>query len=152
MKQLTPDPWEELLKKYPVGSKHKGVARNLTNFGVFVELEPGIDGLVHISDLSWTKKIRHPGEVVKKGEEIEVVVLSVDTDQRKISLGHKQINENPWDTFEREYAVGTVVEGKVVRIIEKGLIAELPLNVDGFIPGTQLSTSKIKKLIPLFPA
>ena len=151
MKQLTPDPWEELLKKYPVGSKHKGVARNLTNFGVFVELEPGIDGLVHISDLSWTKKIRHPGEVVKKGEEIEVVVLSVDTDQRKISLGHKQINENPWDTFEREYAVGTVVEGKVVRIIEKGLIAELPLNVDGFIPGTQLSTSKIKNLSLCFP-
>ncbi len=151
MKQLTPDPWEELLKKYPVGSKHKGIARNLTNFGVFVELEPGIDGLVHISDLSWTKKIRHPGEVVKKGEEIEVVVLSVDTEQRKISLGHKQINDNPWDTFEREYAVGVDVTGKVVRIIEKGLIAELPLSVDGFIPGTQLSTSKIKNLSFCFP-
>ncbi len=151
MKQLTPDPWQELLKKYPVGSKHTGIARNLTNFGVFVELEPGIDGLVHISDLSWTKKIRHPGEVVKKGEEIEVVVLSVDTEQRKISLGHKQINDNPWDKFETEYAAGKKTEGKVVRIIEKGVIAELPLGVDGFIPATQLSPSKIKNLSYCFP-
>ena len=151
MKQLTPDPWEELMKKYPIGSKHTGIARNLTNFGVFVELEPGIDGLVHISDLSWTKKIRHPGEVVKKGEEIEVVVLSVDTEQRKISLGHKQINDNPWDNFEKQYAVGTITAGKVVRIIEKGLITELPLGVDGFVPATQLSPSKIKNLSFCFP-
>ncbi|MCO6474539.1 MAG: 30S ribosomal protein S1 [Melioribacteraceae bacterium] len=151
MKQLTPDPWQELLKKYPVGSKQKGVARNLTNFGVFVELEPGIDGLIHISDLSWTKKIRHPGEVVKKGEEIEVVVLGVDTEQRKISLGHKQVEENPWTNFEREYAVGKSTEGKVVRIIEKGVIAELPLGVDGFIPQTQLSTNKVKNLALSFP-
>jgi small subunit ribosomal protein S1 len=151
MKQLTPDPWQDIVKKYPVGSSHGGVARNLTNFGVFVELEPGVDGLVHISDLSWTKKIRHPGEVVKKGEKIDVVVLGVDTDQRKISLGHKQINVNPWDNFEKEYAVGKSVEGKIVRIIEKGLIAELPLEVDGFIPATQLSTSKIKNLSFCFP-
>lgn len=151
MKQLTPDPWEELMKKYPVGSKHSGIARNLTNFGVFVELEPGIDGLVHISDLSWTKKIRHPGEVVKKGEQLDVVVLAIDTDQRKISLGHKQIEENPWDTFEREYPIGKIIESKVVRIIEKGLIAELPLGVDGFIPGTLLSTSKIKNFSYCFP-
>ncbi len=151
MKQLTPDPWQDIVKKYPVGSAHGGVARNLTNFGVFVELEPGVDGLVHISDLSWTKKIRHPGEVVKKGEKIDVVVLGVDTEQRKISLGHKQINSNPWDNFEKEYAVGKSVEGKVVRIIEKGLIAELPLEVDGFIPATQLSTSKIKNLSFCFP-
>ncbi len=151
MKQLTPDPWEELLKKYPVGSNHKGVARNLTNFGVFVELEPGIDGLIHISDLSWTKKIRHPGEVVKKGEEIEVSVLSVDTEQRKISLGHKQINENPWENFANVYATGALTEGKVVRIIEKGLIAELPLGVDGFIPASQLSPGKIKNLSFCFP-
>ncbi len=151
MKQLTPDPWQELLAKYPVGSKHTGIARNLTNFGVFVELEPGIDGLIHISDLSWTKKIRHPGEVVKKGEKIEVVVLSVDTESRKISLGHKQINENPWDNFEKEYAIGKITEGKVVRVIEKGIIAELPLGVDGFVPSTQLSTSKIKNLSFCFP-
>ena len=151
MKQLTPDPWSDLLKKYPVGTQHQGIARNLTNFGVFVELEPGIDGLVHISDLSWTKKIRHPGEVVKKGDKIDVVFLGVDTDSRKISLGHKQINTNPWDNFEKEYAVGKNSDGKIVRIIEKGLIAELPLNVDGFIPATQLSTSKIKNLSFCFP-
>ncbi len=151
MKQLTPDPWEELMKKYPVGSKHTGVVRNLTNFGVFVELEPGIDGLVHISDLSWTKKVRHPGEIVKKGEELEVVVLGVDTEQRKISLGHKQVNENPWDSFGDIYAVGSEVEGKVVRIIEKGLIVELPQEVDGFVPISQLSTAKIKNLSYCFP-
>lgn len=151
MKQLTPDPWQDIVKKYPVGSQHNGVARNLTNFGVFVELEPGIDGLIHISDLSWTKKIRHPGEVVKKGEKIDAVVLAVDTEQRKISLGHKQINPNPWDGFESEYAVGKKREGKVVRIIEKGVIAELPLGVDGFVPATQLSPSKIKNISFCFP-
>ena len=151
MKQLTPDPWEELMKKYPVDSKHSGTARNLTNFGVFVELEPGIDGLVHISDLSWTKKIRHPGEVVKKGEQLDVIVLSIDTDQRKISLGHKQVSENPWDIFEREFPVGKIINGKVVRTIEKGLIAELELGVDGFIPGTLLSTAKIKNFSFCFP-
>ncbi len=151
MKQLEPDPWHELMGKYPVGSKHSGVARNLTNFGVFVELEPGVDGLVHISDLSWTKKIRHPGEVVKKGEHLDVVVLSVDMDQRKISLGHKQILDNPWDAFETKYAVNTSTEGKVVRIIEKGLIVELPDKVDGFIPTNQLSTARIKNLTMHFP-
>jgi len=151
MKQLVPDPWTELMKKYPVGSTHSGVARNLTNFGVFVELEPGVDGLVHISDLSWTKKIRHPGEVVKKNEKLDIVVLGIDTDQRKISLGHKQIQDNPWDNFERAYSPATITDGKVVRIIEKGLIVELPLDVDGFVPGTQLSTSKVKNLAFHFP-
>ena len=151
IKQLEPDPWETLMAKYPVGSKHSGVARNLTNFGVFVELEPGVDGLVHISDLSWTKKIRHPGEVVKKNERIDVIVLGVDVDQRKISLGHKQIMDNPWDTFEKDYSVGQITDGKVVRIIEKGIIAELPSHVDGFVPTTQLSTSKIKNIANHFP-
>jgi small subunit ribosomal protein S1 len=151
IKQLEPDPWESLMQKYPVGSKHTGVARNLTNFGVFVELEPGVDGLVHISDLSWTKKIRHPGEVVKKGEKLDVIVLSVEVDQRKISLGHKQVQNNPWDNFERIYSVGSATEGKVVRIIEKGLIAELPEKVDGFVPVTQLTTNKIKNLANHFP-
>jgi small subunit ribosomal protein S1 len=151
IKQLEPDPWETLMAKYPVGSKHSGVARNLTNFGVFVELEPGVDGLVHISDLSWTKKIRHPGEVVKKNEKIDVIVLGVDVDQRKISLGHKQIMDNPWDTFEKDYSVGKITDGKVVRIIEKGIIAELPSHVDGFVPTTQLSTSKIKNIANHFP-
>ncbi|MDP3148229.1 MAG: 30S ribosomal protein S1 [Ignavibacteria bacterium] len=151
IKQLEPDPWQELMQKYPVGSKHHGIARNLTNFGVFVELEPGVDGLVHISDLSWTKKIRHPGEVVKKGERIEVLVLSVDVDQRKISLGHKQVQDNPWDTFEKSYAVGIETQAKIVRIIEKGIIVELPLDVDGFVPTSHLSTAKIKNLTIHFP-
>ncbi|MCB0749023.1 MAG: S1 RNA-binding domain-containing protein, partial [Ignavibacteriae bacterium] len=151
MKQLTPDPWQELLKKYPVGSKHVGTARNLTNFGVFVELEPGIDGLVHISDLSWTKKVRHPGEVVKKGEKLDVIVLGIDTDDRKISLGHKQVTDNPWDNFETVYGVGKEEDVKVVRIIEKGVIAELALGVDGFIPTSLLSPSKIKNLSLSFP-
>jgi len=151
IKQLEPDPWESLMQKYPVGSKHTGIARNLTNFGVFVELEPGVDGLVHISDLSWTKKIRHPGEVVKKGERLEVIVLAVDVEQRKISLGHKQVHDNPWDNFEKLYAVGSHTEGKVVRIIEKGLIAELPQDVDGFVPSTQLAPAKIKNIASHFP-
>ncbi len=151
IKQLEPDPWQSLMEKYPVGSRHSGIARNLTNFGVFVELEPGVDGLVHISDLSWTKKIRHPGEVVKKGEKLDVVVLGVDVEQRKISLGHKQVEDNPWDTFEQNYSIGTVTDGKIVRIIEKGLIAELPKDVDGFVPTTQLSTSKIKNVANHFP-
>jgi small subunit ribosomal protein S1 len=151
IKQLEPDPWETLMQKYPVGSRHTGVARNLTNFGVFVELEPGVDGLVHISDLSWTKKIRHPGEVVKKGERLEVIVLGVDVEQRKISLGHKQVEENPWNQFEKLFSVGTITEGKVVRIIEKGLIAELPQSVDGFVPGNQLAPAKVKNIANHFP-
>ena len=151
IKQLEPDPWDTLMQKYPVGSRHTGIARNLTNFGVFVELEPGVDGLVHISDLSWTKKIRHPGEVVKKGEKLEVIVLGVDVEQRKISLGHKQVEENPWNHFEKLYAIGTETQGKVVRIIEKGLIAELPEHVDGFVPTTQMATSKIKNVANHFP-
>jgi small subunit ribosomal protein S1 len=151
IKQLEPDPWETLMLKYPVGSRHSGIARNLTNFGVFVELEPGVDGLVHISDLSWTKKIRHPGEVVKKSEKLEVIVLGVDVEQRKISLGHKQVEDNPWDTFEKVYNVGTVTTGKVVRIIEKGLIAELPEGVDGFVPSTQLVPNKVKNIANHFP-
>ncbi|MBD3409662.1 MAG: 30S ribosomal protein S1 [Ignavibacteriales bacterium] len=150
MKQLEPDPWDELMQKYPIGSRQKGVARNLTNFGVFVELEPGIDGLVHISDLSWTKKIRHPGEVVKKGDEIEVVVLAIDIEQRKISLGHKQVHDNPWDTFERNYEPGVDVPGKIVRVIDKGVIVELPEEVDGFVPQNQLAGTRVKNIAQHF--
>jgi small subunit ribosomal protein S1 len=146
IKQLEPDPWLTLMQKYPEGSRHKGVVRNLTNFGVFVELEQGVDGLVHISDLSWTKKVRHPGEIVKKGDELEVVILGVDVSQRRISLGHKQIEDNPWDRFGDQYRVGTEVEGKIVRIIEKGVIVELPLGVDGFVPVSQLSTTQVKNI------
>jgi small subunit ribosomal protein S1 len=146
MKQLEPDPWGNLLQKYPVGSKHTGIVRNITNFGVFIELESGVDGLVHISDLSWTKKIRHPGEVVKKGESIDVVILGIDMEQRRISLGHKQVHDNPWDAFSDTYKVSVEAEGKVVRLIEKGLIVELPSGVDGFVPASQLSQAPIKNI------
>jgi small subunit ribosomal protein S1 len=150
IKQLEPDPWLSLTQKYPVGSRHKGTVRNLTNFGVFVELEQGVDGLVHISDLSWTKKVRHPGEMVKKGDELEVVILNVDVDGRRISLGHKQIDDNPWDKFKETYSVNTEVEGKIVRIIEKGVIVELPLGVDGFVPASQLAPSPVRNIAEKF--
>jgi len=150
MKQLEPDPWNDLMQKYPVNSQHKGTVRNLTNFGVFVELEPGVDGLVHISDLSWTKKIRHPGEFVKKGDVLDVIVLAVDSEHRRISLGHKQISENPWDVFENEYTVGKEVEGKISRIIDKGVIVELPEGVDGFVPVSQLSFAPVRNIADFF--
>jgi small subunit ribosomal protein S1 len=150
MKQLEPDPWNDLTAKYPSGSVHKGIVRNLTNFGVFIELEPGVDGLVHISDLSWTKKIRHPGEFVKKGDEIQVVVLAIDNEHRRISLGHKQITENPWDIFENEFAVGMETEGKIVRLIDKGVIVEMPQGVDGFVPVSQLSFAPVRTISDFF--
>jgi len=150
MKQLEPDPWEDLMQKYPVGSVHNGIVRNLTNFGVFIELEPGVDGLIHISDLSWTKKIRHPGEFVKKGDEINVVVLSIDPEQRRIALGHKQIIDNPWNYFEDRYKVTSETEARIERIIEKGVIVELPEGVDGFVPVSQLSFAPVKNISEYF--
>jgi len=150
LKQLEPDPWEKIDKKFPEGSKHKGIVRNLTQFGAFVELEEGIDGLVHISDLSWTKKIRHPSEVVKKGDEIEVVVLGINREERRIALGHKQVEENPWDAFEEKYQVDTETKGTVSRIIDKGIIITLPLGVDGFIPINHLGHAKLKKVSDFF--
>jgi small subunit ribosomal protein S1 len=150
LKQLEPDPWDKIDTKFPEGSKHKGMVRNLTQFGAFVELEEGIDGLVHISDLSWTKKIRHPSEVVKKGDEIEVVVLGVNRDERRIALGHKQVEENPWDAFEEKYNVDTETKGIVSRIIDKGIIITLPLGVDGFIPINHLGHAKLKKVSDFF--
>lgn len=145
LKQLEPDPWDDIEQKYPIGSRQKGVVRNLTNFGAFVELEEGIDGLVHISDLSWTKKIRHPGEVVKKGDEVDVVVLNVDKGNRRISLGYKQTKENPWDVFEKDYGVHTKTAGKIVRMIDKGVIVELPAEVDGFVPMSHLAKPNLTK-------
>ncbi len=138
LKQLEPNPWDEIEEKYQVGSHHKGIVRNLTNFGAFVELEEGIDGLVHISDLSWTKKVRHPSEVLKKGDEIEVVVLGVDRNNRRISLGYKQVFENPWDALEEKYKPGTKVVGKIIRPIDKGLVVEIPEDVEGFVPISHL--------------
>ncbi len=145
LKQLEPDPWDTLEEKYPIGSRHEGKVRNLTNFGAFVELEEGIDGLIHISDLSWTKKVRHPGEVVKKGDSIEVVVLNVDRGNRRISLGYKQTTDNPWDTFEEIFKPGKITRGNIVRLIEKGVIVELPEAVDGFVPISHLQKPNITK-------
>ncbi len=145
LKQLEPDPWENIEEKYPVGTRHVGKVRNLTNFGAFVELEEGIDGLVHISDLSWTKKIRHPGEVLRKGEEIEIVVLNVDKNARRISLGYKQTMENPWESLGETYKVGTIVTGQIVRLLDRGVIVELPEGVDGFVPLSHLDRQGISK-------
>ncbi|MBS9522631.1 30S ribosomal protein S1 [Litoribacter ruber] len=134
IKQLTEDPWTkgDMSTKYAVGTKHKGVVRNLTNFGLFLELEEGIDGLVHVSDLSWTKKIKHPSEYVKVGDELEVVVLELDVDNRRLALGHKQLEENPWDTFENVFPVGSVHKCTVNSKNDKGAVLELPYGLEGF--------------------
>lgn len=145
LKQLTEDPWENIEKKYPVGSHFRGRVRNMTNFGAFVEMEEGIDGLIHISDLSWTKKIRHPSEVLKKGEEVEVEILDVNKSERRISLGYKQLTEDPWPEFAETYKVGTVTEGRVVRFVDKGMVIELPMGLEGFIPLSHLDEETIAK-------
>ncbi|MCI5776192.1 MAG: 30S ribosomal protein S1 [Bacteroidales bacterium] len=132
IKQLHPDPWTNIEEKYPVGSKHNAVVRNFTTFGIFAELEEGIDGLIHISDLSWTKKIKHPSEFTQVGASIEVVVLDIDKENRRLSLGHKQLEENPWDVFETVFTVGSVHEGTITEMVEKGAIIALPYGVEGF--------------------
>lgn len=133
MKQLKPDPWEKIEEKYPVGSKHTAKVRNFTNFGVFVEIEEGVDGLIHISDLSWTRKIKHPAEFTNIGENIDVVVLEIDKENRRLSLGHKQLEENPWDVFETVFTVDSIHEGTVVEVSEKGAVVALPYGVEGFV-------------------
>lgn len=144
IKQLTPNPWQSLLEKFPEGTKQRGRVCNITNFGVFVELEEGVDGLVHISDLSWTKKILDVNDFVKMGEEIDVVILGVDVANQRISLGRKQLFDNPWETFDQKYKVGTETDCRIVKPIEKGIIVELPDVVDSFIPASQLSVSPVK--------
>ncbi len=134
LKQLMPDPWLTIAEKYPVGSKHTATVRNFTNFGIFVELEEGVDGLIHISDLSWSKKIKHPAEFTKIGDSIEVVVLEVDADNRRLSLGHKQLEENPWDVYESLFTVGSVHQGTVANVTDKGATITLPYGVEGFAP------------------
>lgn len=146
VKQLEPDPWTQFLEKYPIGSVHKGTVRNLTAFGAFIELEPGVDGLVHISDLSWTKKIRHPGELLKKGDEMQVMILGIDTENRRIALGHKQVLENPWESLGESFSEGTDTNGKIIRIIDKGVIVELPGGIDGFVPASQLSFQSVRNV------
>ena len=132
LKQLKNDPWADIETRYPVGSKHTAKVRNFTNFGIFVEIEEGVDGLIHISDLSWTKKIKHPGEFTNIGDSIDVVVLEIDKDNRRLSLGHKQLEDNPWDTFEGIYTVGSIHEGTIVEMTEKGAVISLPQGVEGF--------------------
>ncbi|HRZ43163.1 MAG TPA: 30S ribosomal protein S1 [Bacteroidales bacterium] len=134
IKQLIPDPWENIVAKYPVHSKHQAIVRNFTNFGIFVELEEGVDGLIHISDLSWSKKIKHPAEFTKIGETLEVLVLEVDLENRRLSLGHKQLEENPWDVFETVFTVDSIHRGTVMSSMEKGAIIALPYGVEGFAP------------------
>ena len=138
IKQLSADPWENIETKYPVGTKCAAKVRNFTNFGVFVEIEEGIDGLIHISDLSWTKKVKHPGEFTQVGADIEVVVLEIDKENRRLSLGHKQLEENPWNEFEQQFAVDSVHEGTVVELTDKGAIVSLGENIEGFAPAKQL--------------
>ncbi len=138
IKQLTPDPWADIETKYAVGSRHTAKVRNFTNFGVFVEIEEGIDGLIHISDLSWTKKIKHPSEFTQLGADIEVVVLEIDKENRRLSLGHKQLEENPWNAFEQQFAVDTVHSGTITEISDKGAVVSLGENIEGFAPAKQL--------------
>ena len=132
LKQLKQDPWEDIEIKYPVGSKHTAKVRNFTNFGVFVEIEEGVDGLIHISDLSWTKKVKHPSEFTKIGADIEVVVLEIDKDNRRLSLGHKQLEENPWEVFETIFTPGSVHQGTIIEMLDKGAVVQLPYGVEGF--------------------
>ncbi|MCY4352527.1 MAG: 30S ribosomal protein S1 [Gemmatimonadetes bacterium] len=145
LKQVQPDPWEDLDQKYPSGTSLRGTVRNLTNFGAFVEIEEGIDGLVHISDMSWTKRIRHPSEVIKKGQELDIVVLNIDKERRRISLGHKQTIENPWAKLAVTYAVGNAVEGTISRILERGVVVDLEGYVEGFVPVSQLGIDDLQR-------
>ncbi|MBR3911548.1 MAG: 30S ribosomal protein S1 [Alistipes sp.] len=153
IKQLTSDPWEAIEERYPIGSKHTAKVRNFTNFGIFVEIAEGIDGLVHISDLSWTKKIKHPAELTQLGADLDVIVLGIDKENRRLSLGHKQLEENPWNEFEAQYAVDSVHEGKVIEVNEKGAVVALGENVEGFASSKQIvkedgTTAKVGDVLP----
>ena len=146
IKQLTPDPWQNAADRYAVGTQHVATVKNMTNFGVFVELEDGIDGLIHISDLSWSKKVNHPNEFTKVGEKLDVIVLELDVENRKLSLGHKQLEENPWDTFETIFTIDSIHEGTVLKVTEKGAIVALPYGVEGFCPTKHLVKEDGKSL------
>jgi small subunit ribosomal protein S1 len=146
IKQITPDPWTDITKKYPVGSSHKGIVRNFTNFGVFVEMEEGIDGLIYISDLSWTKKIKHPSEFTNVGDQLDVVVLELDVEGRKLSLGHKQTTENPWDKFQEEFAVGSKHTASIAEIVDKGATINFNDEIVAFVPFRHLEKEDGSKL------
>ena len=138
VKQLTPDPWTDITTKYPLQSQHTGIVRNFTNFGVFVELEEGVDGLIYISDLSWTKKIKHPREFCKTGEKIDVLVLELDVDNRKLSLGHKQLTDNPWDKYENEFKEDSIHNSEIFEIVPKGATVKFNEDVIAFIPSRHM--------------
>src|SRR5438046_8307077 len=138
MKQTEEDPWMALPLKYPVGTRIRGKVRNLTRFGAFVEIEPGIDGLIHISDMSWTKRVQHPSEVVKKGDDVDVVILNIDAENKRISLGLKQAEEDPWLKIGETYLVGMPVTGTVVRLMDKGVVVDIGNDIEGFVPISQL--------------
>ena len=153
IKQLTTDPWADIEQKYPVGTRCVAKVRNFTNFGVFVEIEEGIDGLVHISDLSWTKKVKHPGEFTQIGADLEVVVLEIDTENRRLSLGHKQLEENPWNEFEGQFSIDSIHEGTVTELVDKGAIVSLTDSIEGFCPMKHLvkedgTTAKVGEKLP----
>jgi small subunit ribosomal protein S1 len=153
IKQLKPDPWEAIEQKYPISSKHTAKVRNFTNFGVFVEIEEGVDGLIHISDLSWTRKIKHPAEFTSIGQEIEVVVLEIDKENRRLSLGHKQLEENPWEVFETIFTVDSIHEGTIVEVMDKGAVVALPYGVEGFVTPKHLvkedgTSAKVEEKLP----
>jgi len=145
LKQAQPDPWEKLEEKYPEGAVVEGRVRNLTNFGAFVELEEGVDGLVHISDMSWTKRVEHPNEIVKKNDTVKVKILNIDKEQRRISLGLKQAEDDPWPTLVEKFEIGAVMSGKIVRMLDRGVVVELPDNIEGFVPLSQLGVEGLKK-------
>jgi len=144
LKQTEPDPWTTIEDKYPIGTRLNGTVRNLTNFGAFVEIEEGIDGLLHISDMSWAKRVRHPSEVVKKGDRIDVIVLDISQDKKRISLGMKQLTDNPWEQLAGDFAVDTEAEGRITRILDRGAVVELRSDVEGFVPVGQMGFDDIK--------
>jgi small subunit ribosomal protein S1 len=147
IKQMTPDPWNEIENKYPVDSKHKGLVKNITPYGVFVELEPGIGGMIHISDLSWLKRFNHPSEYTKVGEHIDVMILGIDKENRKLQLGHKQLEEDPWNSLEDTFAVGTTHEATVVKKDDKGAVVQLPYGLEGFVPNRHLNKEDGKQVV-----
>ncbi len=146
IKQLSEDPWSTIETKFPVGSKHTGLVKNITPYGVFVELSPGIGGMIHISDLSWLKRFNHPSEYTKVGHNIEVVILGIDKDNRKLQLGHKQLEEDPWNALEQTFAVGSIHEGTVTRRDDKGALVQLPYGLEGFAPNRHLTTEDGKQI------
>jgi small subunit ribosomal protein S1 len=150
LKQTTPDPWDGIEEELPVGSKVTGTIRNLAAFGAFIEIKEGVDGLIHVSDMSWTKKINHPSEILKKGDKVELVILAVDKEKRRISLSMKHLHDDPWETVPQTMPVGTEVKGKIIRLLDRGAIVELENEIEGFIPNNKLTTEQIKKAGDIF--